>query len=323
MSSHTPPRLLTPCPVVCTPCCMPLCRHCPLHTTAATLSHATTTAFYPLHPSVPIPHPIVCTVPSCATTPPLPSTCCCCPLHAAAATHSVPPPPPLCATPAAPMCHPCRPYVPPLPLLCAIAGLTAGCCLYMLPPLPPLCAIAGLTAGCCLYMLPPLPFMAATGPRHLSYPPCLPWPIYLQCCHLCPQTMDHGPCLQLSCMHHTQPGPLGVHIAVACVLPMSTPLTQAHAPPLCAPHVSALSLAPSTAMPHVLAPIMCALISQAPSMAMPHVSAPVVCALASWAPSAAMQHDHMTVFMSHSCATGWHTHIGRAWETVDTLYEHV
>ena len=35
------------------------------------------------------------------------------------------------------------------------------------------------------------------------------------------------------------------------------------------------------------------------------------------------QRDHVTTFTSRLCATGWHTHVGRAWETVDTLYEHV
>ena len=35
-----------------------------------------------------------------------------------------------------------------------------------------------------------------------------------------------------------------------------------------------------------------------------------------------MRRDHVTVFTSHSDATGWHTHIGRAWETVNALKIH-
>ena len=160
--------------------------------------------------------------------------------------------------------------------------LHAAASVLSMPPPLPLCAIAGLTTGRCLYV-------------------------------------RHRPCPWSSCTRHAQPGPLGAHIAVACVSPASTPLTRAHAPPLCTPRVSAPSLAPSAAVPHVLAPIACTLASRAPSAAVPHVSAPVACALASWAPSAAVQHDHVTVFASRSCATGWHTHIGRAWETVHTL----
>ena len=97
-----------------------------------------------------------------------------------------------------------------------------------------------------------------------------------------PWTMGcHLPCPRPLSMHHTQPGPLRAHIAVAHVLPASTPLTCAHMPPLCAPHVLAPPLAPSAAVPHVLAPIACALASRAPSAAVPHVSAPVVCTLTS------------------------------------------
>ena len=205
-------------------------------------------------------------------------------------------------------CAACNPYPTPS---CALRRrvppgrhhpLHATTAALSVPPLLPLCAIAGLTTGRCLYV---------------RRRPC-PWP---------------------SCTRHAQPGPLGVHIAVARVSPTSTPLTRAHAPPLCAPRVSAPSLAPSTAMPHVsapiacalaslapsaampriLAPIACALASRAPSAAVPHVSAPVGCTLTSWAPSAAMRCDHVTVFTSRSCATGWHTRIGRAWETVHTL----
>ena len=203
----------------------------------------------------------------------------CHPLHAAAALYTPPPPSTR---------H-------PRPLHTAAAAISV-------PPPLPLCAIASLTTGCCLYM---------------QCRPC-PWPL---------------------CTHHTQPGPLRVHIAIARISPASTPLTRAHAPPLCTPRVSAPSLAPSTAMPRVSAPIACALASRAPSaavpcisapitcaltscapsMAEPQISAPVVCALTSWAPSVAMRRDHVTVFVSRSCATGWHTCIGRAWETVHTL----
>ena len=45
-SSCTRPRLLTPHSVMCTPHRVPPGHHCPLHTTAATLSHATTAAFF-------------------------------------------------------------------------------------------------------------------------------------------------------------------------------------------------------------------------------------------------------------------------------------
>ena len=126
-SSHTHPRLLTPHSVVCMPRRVPPCRHCPLHTTAATLSHATATASYYLHPHVqPIPHPVVCTAPSCATALPPPSTRRRCPLHAGAAALYVPPPlpstcccrRPLHATPTAPMCHH-WPHHRPLPLRAA------------------------------------------------------------------------------------------------------------------------------------------------------------------------------------------------------------
>ena len=162
---------------------------------------------------------------------------------------------------------PSRATAPPPPSTCRHHPLHTAAALYMLPPPSPChphcpCAIASLTTGRCLYVW-----------RR----PC-PWP---------------------SCTRHAQPGPLGAHIAIAHVSPASTPLTQAHAPPLCTPHVSAASLAPSAAVPHI--------------------SAPVVCALASWAPSAAMRRDHVTVFALCSCATGWHTHVGRAWETVHTL----
>ena len=207
----------------------------------------------------PVPHPIVCTVPSHATVPPPPSTHRRRPLHPAAALY----------TPLPPSTPRCRPLHP------------AAATLSVPPPLP-LCAIASLTTGCCLYV-------------------------------------QHCPCPWLSCTRHAQPGPLRVHIAIAHISPTSTQLTRAHAPPLCAPRVSAPSLTPSAAVPHVSAPIACALASRAPSVAVPHVSAPVTCALAFWAPSTAMRGDHVTVFASRSCATGWHTHIGRAWETVHTL----
>ena len=117
-------------------------------------------------------------------------------------------------------CAACNPYPTPS---CALRRcvplhhrhpLHAAATTLSVPPPLPLCAIAGLTTGCCLYVW-----------RH----PC-PWP---------------------SCTHHAQPGPLGVHIAVARISPASTPLTWAHAPPLCAPRVSAPSLAPSVAVPCV------------------------------------------------------------------------
>ena len=242
----------------------------------------------------PVPRPVVCTVPLHATVPPPPSTHHCCPLHTAATLYTPPPPP-----------SPCHPR-----------------CLYVPSPVSPL---ATASICCCHRPLRPM-HAAASTPR--------------------PQTTGHHRrCPQPSCMHHMQPGPLGAHIAVTCISPTSTPLTQAHAPPLCAPCVLALSLAPSVSWPrpwphpwpcpasqppsrvpsppgphlqpcpasrpHCMCPH--------PSIAMLHVSAPVACALNSWAPSTAMRRDHVTMFASHSCATGWHTHVGRAWETVHTL----
>ena len=206
----------------------------------------------------------------------------------------MPPLPPF--TTCTPTCNayptPLRATTPPPPSTRRCRPLHAAtAALYTPPPPPspchphgplPLCAITGLTTGCCLYM---------------QRRPC-PWP---------------------SCTRHAHPGPLGVHIAVARVSPVFTPLTRAHAPPLCSPRVSSPSLAPSAAVPRVSAPIACALASRAPSVAVPHISAPVACTLASWAPSMAMRRDHVTVFASRSCATGWHTRIGRAWETVYTL----
>ena len=144
---------------------------------------------------------------------------------------------------------PSRATAPPPPSTRRHRPLHTAAAAISVPPLLPL--IAGLTTGRCLYVW---------------CRPC-PWPL---------------------CTRHTQPRPLGAHIAVARVSPTSTPLTRAHAPPLCTPRVLAPSLAPSAAVPRVLAPIACALASRAPSAAVPHVSAPVVCALASWAPSAAM-----------------------------------
>ena len=211
----------------------------------------------------PVPRPVVCTAPSCATAPLPLSTCCHRPLHAAAALYT-PPPPSTCRH--RPLHVTTALYTPPSTRRrCPLHATTAS---LSVPPLLPLCAIAGLTTGCCLYV-------------------------------------RRRPCLWPSCTRHAQPGPLRAHIAITRISPVSTPLTRAHAPPLCTPHV--------------LAPIVCALASWAPSAAVPHVSAPVACALASWAPSVAMRCDHVTMFTSRSCATGWHTRIGRAWETVDTL----
>ena len=126
---------------------------------------------------------------------------------------------------------PSRATAPPPPSTRCRRPLHTAAAALSMPPLLPLCAIAGLTTGCCLYV---------------RCSPC-PWP---------------------SCTRHVQPGPLGVHIAVARISPASTPLTRAHAPPLCTPRVSAPSLAPSVAVPRVSAPIACALTSWAPSVAM-------------------------------------------------------
>ena len=122
----------------------------------------------------------------------------------------------------------------------------------------------------------------------------------------------------LACVHTSHTGPCATPLHPPCLGPIPGPI-RGHAH-VSAPIACALtSQAPSTAVPHVSAPIVCTLASRAPSAAVPHVSAPVTCTLTSWAPSAAMRCDHVTMFASRSCATGRHTHIGRAWETVHTL----
>ena len=171
-----------------------------------------------------------------------------------------------------------------------------------------------LHAAATLYTPPPLPSLC--HPR-CPYVPSLVSP--LAAASTCSAALVHGLRAHATC----SPGPSG-H-----TLPSHTSRPRphlSHGPmhhpsdcPLCTPHVSAPSLAPSVAVPRILAPIACALASRAPSAAVPHVSAPVACTLASWAPSMAMRRDHAAVFVSCSCATGWHTRVGRAWETVHTL----
>ena len=302
-------------PTCCPPTLMPTLSAHPLRAPATTLYMPPPPAHCPLHPAA-----------TALSIPPLPPSLsrCHCPLHPAATALSIQPPPPggcafiwsctctvgfvthhggrpgwwrvkdddsgdefgVCSVQPIPrpiVCTaPSRATAPPPPSTCRCCPLHAATAALSVPPLLPLCAIASLTTGRCLYVR----------------------------CHPCPWP---------SCTCHMQPGPLGAHIAVTRVSPASTPLTQAHAPPLCAPRVLAPSLAPSAAVPRISAPIVCTLASQAPSAAVPHVSAPVACALTSWAPSVAMRRDHMTVFVLRSCATGWHTRIGRVWETVHTL----
>ena len=219
-------------------------------------------------------------------------------------------------------CVACNPYpAPSCALRCCMPPRhrrplhTTAATLYT-PPSPPSthcchCPLHATSTAPMCHRRPhhwPLPLRVAPPSvafMHMPHAARAPWGAH--CCrtrlaHI--HTSHMGPCTTPLCPHVLAPS-LAPSVAVPCVL----------APIACA----LASLAPSAAMPHVSAPIVCALASWAPSMAVPHISAPVTCALASWALSAAMRHDHMTVFTSCSCATGWHTCIGRAWETVDTL----
>ena len=233
----------------------------------------------------PVPCPIVCTALLCATMLPPPSTCHRCPLHAAPTLYMPPPPSPSSRRRwAGTRSHGAVPaQSASLRIMAAVpgsggsrmttAGMNSGCAacnlypalscalcrciplrrrhplhatttLYMLPLHSTCCHHALHAAAAALSVPPPLPLCAITG---LTTGHCL----YLW----------HHPCPWPSCMHHAQPGPLGVHIAITRVLPASTPLTRAHTPPLCAPRVLAPSLAPSVAVPRVSAPITCALAS--------------------------------------------------------------
>ena len=222
--------------------------------------HAATALYTPLLPPslVPLLPPFTTCTPTCNLYP-APSCALCRHMHCTVVCIV-----PSCALRRRVPLHCCRPlhaaaalYTPLLPpsTCCHRRPLYIAVAALSMPPPLPLCTIAGLTTGCCLYVW---------------HHPC-PWP---------------------SCTCHVWPGPLGVHIAIACVSPVSTPLTWVHAPPLCSPRISALSLAPSAAVPHVSAPIACALASQVSSAAMPcvAVSAPIACALASQAPSMAVPH---------------------------------
>ena len=137
------------------------------------------------------------------------------------------------------------------------------------------------------------------------------WPLPLCAVPRLSMAFVHAPCAAwapwgthchrtcLTRVHTSHMGPRATPLRPPCLGPVPGPIRGGRAPRS--------------------APIACALASQAPSTAVPHISAPVACALASWAPSVAMRRNHVTMFVSRSCATGWHTCVGRAWETVHTL----
>ena len=85
-----------------------------------------------------------------------------------------------------------------------------------------------------------------------------------------PDQCERGRCPQPSCTRHVQPGPIGAHLAIPRISPTSTPLTQAHVSPLCAPRVLAPSLAPSTAVPCVQLPLSASRCAHPSLMPHPH-----------------------------------------------------